>query len=118
MSQLHLSSTLNRDGSITSSWSAVPGAVRYHAYMLIVGEDHAVYNEKNLTVTSYTTKSGLEANKRYKVTVVAYGSHSSLDSEAVTTLIPIGFYDTEPLAVPQNVKAVADTSSVTVSRVW
>ena len=115
MSQLHLSSTLNRDGSITSSWSAVPGAVRYHAYMLIVGEDHAVYNEKNLTVTSYTTKSGLEANKRYKVTVVAYGSHSSLDSEAVTTLIPIGFYDTEPLAVPQNVKAVADTSSVTVS---
>ncbi|MCI8774048.1 MAG: hypothetical protein HFI50_09005, partial [Lachnospiraceae bacterium] len=115
MSQLNLSLTLNQDGSITANWSAVPGAVSYHAYMLIVGESHAVYNVDNLTVTSYTSKSHLEDGKQYRVVVTAHGSHTSVDSEGAKILIRHGFYDTEPLAVPQNVKATATTSSVTVS---
>ena len=115
MSQLNLSLTLNQDGSITANWSAVPGAVSYHAYMLIVGESHAVYNVDNLTVTSYTSKSHLEDGKQYRVVVTAHGSHTSVDSEGAKILIRHGFYDTEHLAVPQNVKATATTSSVTVS---
>ncbi|MDE5931430.1 MAG: fibronectin type III domain-containing protein, partial [Lachnospiraceae bacterium] len=83
--------------------------------MSIVGESHTVYNEKNLTGTSYTSKSNLEDGKQYRVSVVAYGSHTSIDSEGKTILIRHGFYDPEPLAVPQKVKATATATSVIVS---
>lgn len=115
MAQLNLNLTLNSNGSITASWSPVAGAIRYHAYMYQVGKSNAIYNETNLTTTSYTSQADLEANQQYKVTVVAYSSNASLDSEGGQVLIPLEFYNNTPLGVPLNVKATADTVSVTVS---
>lgn len=109
---LNLEVTTNQNGSITAKWSAVSGAVRYHAYMYkIVGSGkYTIYNEENLTGTSYTSVGNLEVNKQYKVVVVAYGTKVSLASDAKTVVLK----DTSPLGVPQNVSATADSTSVTV----
>lgn len=115
MEQLNLKLTLNQNGSITASWASITGAVRYHAYMIIVGEHVAVYNETNLTSTSYTSRSNLDDNQQYQVVLAAYGSSSQLATDGQKILIPSGFYKNTPFEAPQNVRATADTSSVTVS---
>ena len=115
MEQLNLKLTLNQNGSITASWSPIAGAVRYHAYMRIAGQSYAIYNETQLVSTSYTSRSNLEDNKQYEVVVIAYGSSAQLASDGKTILLPSGFYQNTPFAAPQNVRATADISSVTVS---
>ncbi len=115
MEQLNLKLTLNQNGSITASWSPIAGAVRYHAYMRIAGQSYAIYNETQLVSTSYTSRSNLEDNKQYEVVVIAYGSSAQLASDGKTILLPSGFYQNTPFAAPQNVRATADASSVTVS---
>ena len=77
MEQLNLVLTLNKNGSITASWSAITNVVRYTAYMSQIGEDHSIYNEKNLLTTSYTSPANLEPNHQYRVIVVAYTDGSS-----------------------------------------
>ena len=115
MEQLNLQLTLNQNGSITASWSPIAGAVRYHAYMRIVGQSYAIYNETQLTSTSYTSRSNLEDNQQYEVVVAAYGSSVLLVSDGEKILLPLGFYKDTSLGVPQNVRAISDLSSVTVS---
>ncbi len=115
MEQLNLKLTLKSNGSIKASWSKITGAVRYHAIMCPVGKTYAIYNEKKLTGTSYTSPENLDANQQYEVIVTAYSSSKELASDGKKILIPHGFYDNTPLTVPANVKATADTVSVTVS---
>lgn len=115
MEQLNLSLILNSNGSITANWSSIPGANRYHAYMYISGEDHTIYNEPNLTTTSYTSKPDLDPNEIYKVTVVAYGTSGSLASDEVRQLIPSDFYKDIPLNVPANIEGTAYSTSVKIS---
>ncbi|MBO4999055.1 MAG: fibronectin type III domain-containing protein, partial [Lachnospira sp.] len=115
MEQLNLKLTLNANGSIKASWSKITGATRYQAYMSPVGASYVLYNEKNLTTTSYTSEANLEANKQYQVTVIAYGKSSTITSDGKKILIPLGYYNNTPLSVPANVKATADAVSVTVS---
>ncbi len=115
MGQLNLRLTLNANGSITASWSAAASVTRYTAIMYQTGKSYAIYNETNLHTTSYTSRADLEANQQYSVTVTAIRSSGGNLSEAAKILIPSDFYDIQPIAVPQNVRAVADTSSVTVS---
>lgn len=115
MEQLNLKLTLNKNGSITANWSPITGAVRYHVHMVPVGKSYMIYNEKNITATSYTSRSNLDANQQYQVVLVAYSSSKTLADASAKVLIPIDFYRNLPLTVPQNVKATADTVSVTVS---
>ncbi len=115
MAQLNLKLTLNQNGSITASWSPVSGTVRYEAYMYPVNEHYAIFNETNLTSTSYTSQGNLTANRQYQVIVTAYGQNVTLASDGAKILIPSDFYNNKPLDVPQNVRATADISSVTVS---
>ncbi|MBO5485745.1 MAG: hypothetical protein J5988_02285, partial [Eubacterium sp.] len=111
MEQLNLKLTLNANGSIKASWSKITGATRYQAYMSPVGASYVLYNEKNLTTTSYTSEANLEANKQYQVTVIAYGKSSTITSDGKKILIPLGYYNNTPLSVPANVKATADAVS-------
>ena len=116
MEQLNLKLTLNSNGSITANWSRISNAARYHAYMRIPGQDHTIYNETNLTTTTYTSQPDLEANEKYKVVVVAYtSSGASITSDGAEVLILSDFYDHIPLAVPANISAAAAATSVTVS---
>ncbi len=115
MEQLNLKLTLNQNGSVTASWSKITGAIRYEAYMYPIGESYAIYNEKNLVTTSYTSEAGLKANKQYKVVVAAYSSSQMIVSDGGQVLISSDFYNNIPLDVPKNVRAVSDTISVTVS---
>lgn len=115
MADLKLVLTLNKNGSITASWAKIADAVRYEAFMYPIGETYAIYNEKNITATSYTSKAELPAKKQYKVTVTAYSSSKLLGSAAAQVLIPSDFYNNTPLEVPKNVRASADTTSVTVN---
>ena len=71
MGLLNLTLTLNSNGSITARWSAVSNVARYTALMVPVGSSAAIYYEKDLHVTSYTSKSNLAANQQYRVTVTA-----------------------------------------------
>ena len=114
MEQLNLRCTINSNGSITASWDAISGAVRYHAYMHIKGKG-TIYNETNLTVTSYTSRPDLDANEFYQVTVVAYGPSTSLTSDGVRILLPSDFYNNVPLDIPQNINAAAGPVSVDIS---
>lgn len=116
MGLLNLTLTLNSNGSITARWSAVSNVARYTALMVPVGSSAAIYYEKDLHVTSYTSKSNLAANQQYRVTVTAIlNTGQQGASEAATILIPSDFYDNQPLDVPQNVRATATTNTVTVS---
>ncbi|MCX4353600.1 MAG: fibronectin type III domain-containing protein, partial [Lachnospiraceae bacterium] len=114
MEQLNLRYTINSNGSITASWDAISGAVRYHAYMYIRGKG-TIYNETNLTTTSYTSRPDLDANEFYQVTVVAYGASTSLTSDGARILIPSDFYNNIPLDIPQNITAAAGPVSVDIS---
>ena len=114
MEQLNLTLTLNKNGSITASWDAVPNVVRYHAYM-VIRKKGTIYNETNLTTTSYTSRSGLEANQTYSVVVVAYSSSSVITSDGAELLIRSEFYNNVPLDVPQNITAAAGPVSVDIS---
>lgn len=116
MEQLNLQLTLNKAGSITASWSKITGAVRYHAYMYIVGASYSIYNETNLVTTSYTSVDELEANKQYKVIVAAYNSSGmTIVSESKIILIGADFYNDTPLPIPQNIKAVSSAITVTIT---
>ena len=115
MEQLNLKLTLNNNGSITANWSPVSNVIRYHAYMLVPGEDHTIFNEPNLTTTTYTSQPDLDANKKYKVVVVAYRTSGGNISDGAEQLILSDFYDHIPLAVPTNVNAVAYPTSVDIS---
>ena len=115
MEQLNLQVTLNNDGSITARWSAVSNVVRYDAYIQRVGQSVLVCRDSNLHTTSYTSPAGLAANAQYNVSVIAYLSPSGNVSDGKRILIPLDFYDNQPLGVPKNVKAVAGTNYVTVS---
>lgn len=117
MEQLNLKLKLNDNGSITATWSPITGATRYHAYMYKSesgSEKYIVYNEKNLHTTSYTSKAGLEANRSYKVVLVAYTSKGTV-SDGGSVLILSDFYINKTLAVPQNIKAIPAVTSVTIS---
>ncbi|MCM1056093.1 MAG: fibronectin type III domain-containing protein [Firmicutes bacterium] len=115
MGVLNVKLTLNSNGSITANWSAVSNATRYTAIMYPVGNSYAIYNETNLHTTSYTSRANLSENQQYSVTVTAIRSSGGNVSEAAKVLIPLDFYDNQPISAPQNVRAVADTTSVTVS---
>ncbi|MBD5546187.1 MAG: hypothetical protein HDQ97_02075 [Lachnospiraceae bacterium] len=115
MEQLNLKLTLNDNGSITANWSSISDAIRYHAYMHVPGEDHTIYNEPNLMTTTYTSQPNLEANKIYKVVVVAYRPSGENISEGAQQLILSDFYDHIPLEVPANISAVAYPTSVDIS---
>lgn len=115
MTPFNLKITLNKTGSITIRWDRIPDAERYHGYMSPVGESYSIYNETNLTATSFTTKENLPANKQYKFFVAAYGKGKYLDSDGGTVLLPSDFYNTTPLEIPGNVRAKATTISVLVS---
>ena len=114
MELLNMKLTLNKNGSITASWSPITGAVRYHIYMFPVGKSYTIYNAKNITATSFTSISNLDANQQYSVVLAAYDSSKLLADDGAKILIPYDFYKTLPLTAPQNVKAIADTVSVTV----
>ncbi|MDE6202373.1 MAG: fibronectin type III domain-containing protein, partial [Lachnospiraceae bacterium] len=82
----------------------------------IPGVGYAICNEQKLTVTSYTTKPNLEANKIYQVVLAAYGEgYSVLTSEGKKQLIPSDFYRRIPLQVPKNIKAHANPTSIEIS---
>lgn len=115
MGQLILKLTLNANGSITASWSAAVNMIKYTALMRQVGKDQAIYNATNLYTTYYTSRTNLEANQQYEVTVEAIRSAGGNLGDKVRILIPSDFYDNQPIAVPRNVRAIADTSSVTVN---
>lgn len=117
MQQLNLNLTLNNNGSITATWSPITGAVRYSAMMVPLGQRVAIYNETNLRTTSYTSRANLVDNTQYDVTLTAYNSSNMvITSAGKRMLIKSGFYrDKQPLAVPQNVKAISSVVSVTVS---
>ena len=112
---INLNVTINKNGSMTVSWPAVAYAVKYfgHVELPKLGAMH--YSNRNLTATSFTTDTGLREKMEYKVTVSAYnqkGGQVAVGTKYVT--IPEGYFQA-PLGVPQNVKATADTISVTVS---
>lgn len=116
MEQLNLKLILNSNGSITANWSRISNAARYHAYMRIPGQDHTIYNETNLTATTYTSQPDLKANEKYKVVVVAYtSSGASITSDGAEVLILSDFYDHLPLGIPANINATASATSVAVS---
>ena len=112
---INLNVTINKNGSMTVRWPAVANAARYSGRVSIPSLGVAEYSNSNLTTTSFTTDTNLPENKTYKITVAAYNQkNSQLASGSKTVTIPKGYVQ-EPLGVPQNVKAVADTISVTVS---
>ena len=115
MGELNLRLTLNTNGSITANWSPAANTTKYTALMRVVGASQAVYNNMNLYTTYCNSRANLEANQQYEVTVTAIRSSGGTLSDMARILIPSDFYDNQPIAVPQNVRAVADTSSVTVS---
>ncbi len=114
MEQLNLRYTINSDGSITASWDSISNAVEYSAFMY-AEKGGVIYYEKNLTVTSYTSRPNLEANMIYKLVVVAYGPSTSLTSDGARILIPSDFYNNIPLDIPQNITAAASPVSVDIS---
>ena len=114
MEQLNLRYTINSDGSITASWDSISNAVEYSAFMY-AEKGGVIYYEKNLTVTSYTSRPNLEANMIYKLVVVAYGPSTSLTSDGARILIPSDFYNNIPLDIPQNITAAAGPVSVDIS---
>ena len=115
MEQISVKATLNDDGSVTATWSAVSGAERYRATMYPSKHDYAVYIEQNLTSTSYTSKPNLPANDLYEIIVAAYRNGIVVASSSAKVLIPSDFYRSRPVAVPQNIKAVATVSDVEIS---
>ena len=114
MEQLNLRYTINSNGSITASWDSISNAVEYSAFMY-AEKGGVIYYEKNLTVTSYTSRPNLEANMIYKLVVVAYGPSTSLTSDGARILIPSDFYNNIPLDIPQNITAAASPVSVDIS---
>lgn len=114
MEQLNLRYTINSDGSITAIWDSISNAVEYSAYMY-AEKGGVIYYEKNLTVTSYTSRPNLEANMIYKLVVVAYGPSTSLTSDGARILLPSDFYNNIPLDIPQNITAAAGPVSVDIS---
>lgn len=115
MAGLNLSLTLNKSGSITSTWSKVPNVLRYELFMFNPGSSVAIFHEKNLTVTTYTSATDLPDNMQYKVVLTAYDTSGMyIDSAGETVLIPLGFYDDVPLGIPKNVTALPAVTSVTI----
>lgn len=114
MEQLNLRYTINSDGSITAIWDSISNAVEYSAYMY-AEKGGVIYYEKNLTVTSYTSRPNLEANMIYKLVVVAYGPSTTLTSDGARILLPSDFYNNIPLDIPQNITAAAGPVSVDIS---
>ncbi|MDL2300869.1 DUF6531 domain-containing protein, partial [Lachnospiraceae bacterium OttesenSCG-928-D06] len=113
--KLNLKLNLNDNGSITSSWTPIEGAVRYHLYMHTPGYTYMYFNEANLTTTSYTSMANLTDNLQYQVTLAAYNSSNiCIDSEGGKVLILLGFYDDKPLGIPDNIKASSTTNSVNI----
>lgn len=115
MEQLKLILTLNNNGSITARWSAVSNLIRYKIYMYPLGQSYMIYNQQDWHSTTYTSEANLPANKQYKVVLEAVRSSGGNISDAKQVLIPSDFYDNQPIGTPKNIKAVADTISVTVS---
>lgn len=115
MEQLNLKLTLNKNGSVTASWSPIAGAIKYTAYMYPLGATYMIYNKTNLTSTSYTSQANLADNTQYDVVVYAYGDGSTLASDKKRILIPLGHYEDRTLSVPENVRATATANSVSVS---
>lgn len=118
MANLNLAATLNKNGSITTTWSRVSGGVRYQLGIHTPGNDFMWYNEQNLPGTSFTTDPSLGSGKWYWIQLYVYtGTDHKVwtYSEVVKIFIPYDFYDNVPMTVPQNIKAAADTVSVSVS---
>ena len=116
MAEFNLRSTINKDGSVTANWDSIPGAAKYFGELKLYNSQTPEYINYGLRTTTFTTKAGLAAGKRYEIRVIAYDSNSkAFQSKTIGFTFPSDFYQNQPVAVPQNVKAVADTVSVTVS---
>ncbi len=107
--------TLNSNGSITSTWEPVDGAVRY-GVIIVDSRSTVYYRYDNLTGTTHTSIANLTDNQTYYVSVSAYDSTGYSPAYATKTmLVPLGFYDNVPLDVPEDVAASATAASVTIS---
>lgn len=116
--ELKLAASFNKDGSITTTWIRVPDGVRYQLGIHTPGNDFMWYNEQDLKGTSFTTDPNLESGKWYWIQLYVYtGTDHKLwtYSEVVKLFMPSDFYDNVPMTVPRNIKATADTVSVSIS---
>ncbi len=112
----NLKATVNKDGSITSTWSQVPGTVSYSLYIHIPPNEGYVYQKNGIstTTTSNTSSAGLKDGTTYEVVLYMIYSDSKV-SETVRVSIPSGFYDNVPLDIPGNISATATTIGVTIN---
>lgn len=109
---LNLKLILNKNGSITSTWSQVSGDVKYTLLLVDDTANTCYANQTDLTATTYTSIANLPENEIYSVAISAYNNENvSIVSELGKIEIPNGFYDNTAYEVPQN----GDTSSTSTS---
>lgn len=110
----NLKATVNKNGSITATWSRVSGAVNYAVNIHIPNVGY-VYESPRLSAstTSIVSGTGLKEGKTYEVVLyIVYSNSKKWESVKVT--IPYGFYDDVPLGVPANIIATPTTINVTL----
>ena len=112
---INVNVTINKNGSMTVNWPAVANAVRYSGRVSIPSLGVCHYSNDYLAMTSFTTAANLPVNKNYEITVAAFNQKGYSIATGKKSVTMPSDYDQPPLTVPQNVKATADTVSVTVT---
>lgn len=108
MDNYNLKAILNKDGSITATWSPVPGATRYGITIHIPPNEGYVYFSPALdsSVISHTSAAGLKEGITYEVLLfVTTTSDGKQGMGEVQISIPYYFYDYAELGVPADITA-------------
>ncbi len=106
---------LNKNGSITTSWNSVSGAVKYKATLAARYSSTAIYNRSDLKTTTYTSDANLPAGKEYYANVYAFNSTKQIAYGTASIEIPWDYYYSDELGIPQNIKAEAGTTTIKIS---
>lgn len=115
MSSLNFQYTVNKNGSMTATWSHVPGAVRYRLFCRHKVEFYTFFYEEYLVDNSYTSVPGIPAGNNYIIAIIALNSEgNSVASFIKYFYVPGDFYKDIPLDVPANVNATSTFKSVKI----
>ena len=110
---LNLNVALNKDASLTITWSSYPNAVKYVVFVYDVNSPSKCYANKEYgnNVFKHTTNA-LPVNNQYKINVWCYDSSGKyLAGEDIHILIPLR----EHIFIPLDIQAECISSTVYLS---